>query len=50
MQYIYAGESVIVKSTVSDIRKSKIDFHGRKETLMHVLHDIGFSSGKFDNR
>jgi hypothetical protein len=39
-----------VKSIVADIRKSDIDFHGRKETLRHVLHDIGFSSGKFDNR
>jgi hypothetical protein len=50
MKYIYVGESVTVKSILAGIRKRDIDFHGGKESLKHVLHDIGFSFGKFNNR
>jgi hypothetical protein len=41
---------VIVKINLADIRESNIDFRDGKETLRLVLHDIGFSFGRFDNR
>jgi hypothetical protein len=38
---------MVVKSIVADISDSDIDLHGGKEILRLVLHDIGFSYGKF---
>jgi hypothetical protein len=46
----YVGESFTLRSILDDIRDNNIGFHGRKDTLRILLHDIGFKFGKFDSR
>jgi hypothetical protein len=43
----YVGESVTLRSLLRDIRDNDIGFHGGKDTLRVLLHDIGFNTGKF---
>jgi hypothetical protein len=46
----YVGESLTLRSILEDIRDNGIGFHGRKDILRVLLHDIGFKFGKFDSR
>jgi hypothetical protein len=39
-----------VGAFLQDIRNSDVGFHGGKDTLVVLLHDIGFRCGEIDSR
>jgi hypothetical protein len=45
----YVGESVTLRNILGDIRDNDMCFHGGKDTLRVLLHNMGFIFQKFDS-